>query len=447
MNILLGVHQFFPNRRAGTEVLTLELARGLRIRGHHVEIIAGEADHELSTERQPQLNRDSFDEFVVHRLRYGMVKRKHPIADHWYEPRRVQLVLDLVLSLRPDVVHFNHVMGFSAQVVQEVSKLGIPVFFTATDYWIVCPKHTLFKTFEKRVCLGPGDGTDCVRCFRPTPRWLAALAMTMAASPISNLNSMIRNVQAMGLRPSHMVGALSGASRIFVSTHFLARLLVSHGVNEDRVQVIPYGVQVGPLPEKRPVPREFTPSEPLRLGFIGTISEIKGVHLILKALDMMGEQRKLVRLEVFGRIDNSSSFCRQLQQEARQRDLPVEFKGTFPHEMIGQILRGFHLLVVPSLWYESAPLVLCSALAAETPVVVSDLGGMTEPLQEGENGVTFPPGDCRALCEIISDFLRDPAKLKGMHRVRNAKIRTPADYVSEIEEEYCRALPGNRKHS
>jgi hypothetical protein len=66
---------------------------------------------------------------------------------------------------------------------------------------------------------------------------------------------------------------------------------------------------------------------------------------------------------------------------------------------------------------------------------------MTEPLQEGENGVSFPPGDCRALCEIISDFLRDPAKLKGMHRVRNAKIRTPADYVSEIEEEYCRALP------
>ena len=447
MKILLGVHQFFPDRRAGTEVLTLELARGLRARGHHVEIIAGEADHELSAECQPRLSHDSFDEFVVHRLRYGMTKRKHPIADHWFEPRRVQVVLDLVRSLKPDVVHFNHVMGFSAQILQEVSQLGLPVFFTATDYWIVCPKHTLFRTFDKRVCSGPGDGVNCARCFCPIPRWLAKTAAVVADSPISRLSSMLRNVNSIRVRVDRMVKALGKVSRILVSTQFLAQVLIDHGVEKEMIRVIPYGVDIGVLPEKRAVPNEFSASDPLRLGYIGTISKIKGPHLILRAIEFLGEQRKLVRLEIFGKTENTDPFCRWLLKEVRNRGLPVEFKGTFPHEMIGKILRGFHLLVIPSLWYESAPLVLCSALAAGTPVVVSRLGGMTEALQEGENGISFTPGDYRALFGIISDFLRDPTKLRDMHLVMNAQIRTPADYVSEIEEEYCKALAESHRPS
>ena len=41
MKILLIVHQFFPKHRTGTEVLTLELARGLLRKGHHVEVLTG----------------------------------------------------------------------------------------------------------------------------------------------------------------------------------------------------------------------------------------------------------------------------------------------------------------------------------------------------------------------------------------------------------------------
>jgi len=52
-----------------------------------------------------------------------------------------------------------------------------------------------------------------------------------------------------------------------------------------------------------------------------------------------------------------------------------------------------HALVVPSTWYESTPLVLCSALAAGTFALVSRLGGMTEVIVEGENGFSFAAED------------------------------------------------------
>src|SRR5262249_54066767 len=44
VKILLVVHQFFPHHATGTQVLTLELARGLTRRGHHVDILTGESD-------------------------------------------------------------------------------------------------------------------------------------------------------------------------------------------------------------------------------------------------------------------------------------------------------------------------------------------------------------------------------------------------------------------
>jgi len=42
---------------------------------------------------------------------------------------------------------------------------------------------------------------------------------------------------------------------------------------------------------------------------------------------------------------------------------------------MGEILGGLHLLIVPSIWYESTPLVLCSSLGAGIPALVSRLGG------------------------------------------------------------------------
>lgn len=111
--------------------------------------------------------------------------------------------------------------------------------------------------------------------------------------------------------------------------------------------------------------------------------------------------------------------------------------GTFPHDQIGEVMSGQHLLVVPSLWYESTPLVLCSALAAGIPALVSQLGGMTEVIQEGVNGLSFPPGDASALKGILLRLLDAPEMLAGLHRTTVARRRFTADYVEDVESAYA----------
>ena len=436
MKILLGVHQFFPHNRTGTEVLTLELARGLQHLDHSVQIFAGEAEDSVSDDSGPWLTQDTYAGFDVHRLHYGMQNRGDPIALHSEAPARVQLFRELATQLKPDIVHFNHILGFSAQVVSEAQKLGIPTFLTATDFWTVCPKITLFRAFDNRVCDGPGTGLSCIRCFSPVPTWLAQLAHIASRTPIRWVSSRLGSVNSLRHRVGKMMSHVNQSHRIFTSTRFLAEVLIRHGVNRQRVKVIPYGVELGALPEKLPVPPTFSEDSPLRLGFIGTFSPLKGLHVLLRALALMGEASQAVHLDCYGSVNASDPYFQEIHAISNSMAGVVTFKGTFPHGEIGRILRGVHLLVIPSVWYESAPLVLCSALSAGTPVLVSALGGLTEVVKEGDHGFSFPSGDTAALSSLILRLIENRELLTRLNERTTGQARTTLDYVKEIESEY-----------
>ena len=118
----------------------------------------------------------------------------------------------------------------------------------------------------------------------------------------------------------------------------------------------------------------------------------------------------------------------------------VRFKGTFPHENIGEVLRGIHILSVPSVWYESSPLVLTSALNAHVPLIVSDLGGLTEMIHDGDYGFSFPPGNADFFSKLISKIKDKPEIIINIRKNMSSIKRTTLDYAKEIESEYFKLL-------
>lgn len=439
MKILLCVHIFFPDHRAGTEVLTLELARGLRTRGHSVQIVTCTAEREVPEKASPWLTQDLYDGFTVHRLHYGAASYHDPITLHIFASDRVRLVRDLVSHLTPDVVHFNHIKVFSGRVIPEIKAMGIPVFFTPTDFWTVCPKATLFRTYNKHVCEGPGDAVNCVRCYLFVPEWAARLALKIGETPFWRLSGKVSSLHSLRRRLNTIVDCINAADRVLPATRFLADVLIRHGVDANRIKVIPYGVDIGCLPQKAAIPEKFTEKSPLRLVFIGTLAEIKGPHVVLQALDLLGDKGRRLIFDIYGKVDQAQTFFRSLSERTRGCTTPIQFKGVFPHEKIGEVIRGYHLVIVPSLWYESSPLVLCSAIAAGISVLVSRLGGLTELLREGINGVSFPPGDARALSDTISKILDNPEAI-NIQSDSAAGISSGSDYVNKIESEYLKIL-------
>ncbi|HFV2180617.1 TPA: glycosyltransferase, partial [Escherichia coli] len=72
------------------------------------------------------------------------------------------------------------------------------------------------------------------------------------------------------------------------------------------------------------------------------------------------------------------------------------------------------LFVIPSRWYENSPLVLLNSLATHTPVLVSDVEGMTEFLTEGKNGYSFKRGNVNDLTEKLTYILQTPGLLSKL---------------------------------
>ena len=78
------------------------------------------------------------------------------------------------------------------------------------------------------------------------------------------------------------------------------------------------------------------------------------------------------------------------------------------------VLDGMDALVIPSRWYENSPLVLLNALASHTPVIVSDVAGMTEFVRDGVNGFAFERGSVAALADVLRRIMADRGTLRAM---------------------------------
>ncbi len=91
-------------------------------------------------------------------------------------------------------------------------------------------------------------------------------------------------------------------------------------------------------------------------------------------------------------------------------------------EQLPGILAGVDILAIPALWHETFNLVLWEAWAAGVPVLASRVGALLDSVRDGVDGLTFPPGDRRALAEKIGELCGRPALLREL---RNNLPRFP----------------------
>lgn len=99
------------------------------------------------------------------------------------------------------------------------------------------------------------------------------------------------------------------------------------------------------------------------------------------------------------------------------------------------------LLVLPS-HFEARPTVIYEAMAAATPVLASNVGGIPEMVLDGETGVLVPPHDADTLSETLDYLLEDPGRLREMGAAGNQRLldnewtwRRHAERLGEIHRE------------
>ena len=441
MRVLFTTHQFFPESRAGVEIVTLGLARELKSRGHEPFVLAAKRTVPHSGLLPGETEDYEFDGIPVRRIGRPEEGLSRPYELNYHNDEAAGKTKEYVREVSPDVVHAMHLQGLSASILPVFEEFGLPVVFTAADFWTVCPVVDL-RRHDGVMCEGP-EVSHCVRCIasrstdprlqkaaRLVPGALTRAAGVVSRPPLSRLSFPLRQVEAVRGRPAYIRDRMQRVDRILAYTRLARDLLVANGIGEGRIQVSPYGIDTSHVAGAR---SERRPSPTLRFGFLGTLAPHKGSDVLLKAFRMLPPETDAT-LAIHGSEKGYEPYAEGLRSLAGY-DARISFRGPFSRGELGSVLAELDVLVVPSRWYENAPGVIFEAFAAGMPVVATDLGGMSEFVTPGKNGLLFGLDDP----EDLATQLRTLASERGLlDRLRAGiePVKTVGEYAGELIELY-----------
>lgn len=168
------------------------------------------------------------------------------------------------------------------------------------------------------------------------------------------------------------------------------------------------------------------PTEGPTVLFLGRHEPRKGLAVLLEA---MGSLPPEVRLWVAGDGPETDALRRKYDSDQ------IEWLGRVTDEEKVSRLRGAHVFCAPSLHGESFGIVLLEAMAAETPVVASDLDGYANVARSGQDALLVPPGDAPALARGLEEVLFDSERAQGL--VRSGERRAEAFSMERLAGLYA----------
>jgi glycogen(starch) synthase len=212
------------------------------------------------------------------------------------------------------------------------------------------------------------------------------------------------------------------ADAVLAITPRLFRLLVSDGVEADRVHLIPPGVN--PSLFEGPFEDPFSGVGRPRVLFVGRLAPQKGVRVLVAAAGLLEDESAQVLLVGDGPERPA------LEREAERLGVGgrLHFVGFLAHERLPAVMSHADLLVLPSL-YEELGTVLLEAMQAGLPIVASKTGGIPEVIEDGVNGMLVPPGDPEAIALAIDRLL---ANRDLVRRLSEGAHQRGKDYDWEV---------------
>jgi glycosyltransferase involved in cell wall biosynthesis len=171
MKILYIVHQFYPDRRFGTERFVYQVAKSTQRAGHEVHVVTYGCRRSLhlriirrmrlllDSRRNPaQLATDTYhaDNISVTAFQYRRPPGAHNSAN---ESPTAQFAAKVLRQLKPDILHVAHMRNVM-EFVHTAPAMQIPYLMTVTDGWPICPKFHLL-TSDGELCGGPRGGKRC----------------------------------------------------------------------------------------------------------------------------------------------------------------------------------------------------------------------------------------------------------------------------------------------
>jgi glycosyltransferase involved in cell wall biosynthesis len=421
---------YYPDSSGGTEVYVRSLVSELKRKGVECVIAAPR-----SAEVHCQYHYEGVEVF-----RYPVPKRWDPDEIRGSrQPRKFAIFEGWLGGQRANIYHqHSWTTGCGLWHLCAAKRLGLNTIVTVHVPGNVCMRGTML--LHGRVpCDGKIVPERCASCWlqakgmpgvvaggvAKVSKWLGPLLWLPQVGPALAANALSLN------RKSELQQMTAAADRIVAVCGWLYDALLANDVPPEKLVLSRQGV--GNAIEVHPLNRRN--KEVLRFGFLGRWDPVKGVDVLVEAFRRVPESLK-VELHICATAGGTASenYRREVQRAAGC-DHRIRFSPTKEHEEVGGFFAGIDVLVVPSQWLETGPLVVLEALAARKPVIGSNLGGIKELIKHEYNGVLVAHDDVDAWTAAMVQLARNPTSVERM-RDQIGPVRTMSDVAKDMATLY-----------
>jgi glycosyltransferase involved in cell wall biosynthesis len=347
----LHLTTFYPPYSFGGDAMYLyRLCHALGDQGHFCDVVHCVDAYHLLHPAEPEGRFAEHPNVSIHSLQSGYRWLSPLLTQQTGRPLLKTKKIQAVLDGKPyDVIHYHNISLLGPTVLTLEPSRGQAVkLYTTHEHWLICPTHVLWK-FNGKPC----DGPDCLKCTlhhkRPPQVW-------------------------------RYTGLLERASRHV--DQFLAPSRFTAGIHAERG--FPQPVEHLPLfiervdgdwqhPDPRPQARPY-------FLFVGRLERIKGLQTLIPLWERLPDYDLLVA--------GAGSYEAELRAQAASNPR-IRFLGSQSQRQLGPLYYHALACVVPSITYETFGLTSIESFARKTPVIVRDLGGLPEVIQDSGGGFIY----------------------------------------------------------
>ncbi len=214
------------------------------------------------------------------------------------------------------------------------------------------------------------------------------------------------------------------------------QMMELYGASADKISVVPPGVD---LQRFRPMDKQQArayidvPKGHRMILFVGRIQPLKGIDTLIRALALVKRREPTMAKDIcvciIGGSLNPDSEVERAEIQ-RLNDLRasldvqnlVTFSGSKEQDILIYYYSAAEMVVMPS-HYESFGMVAIEAMACGTPVIASDVGGLSFSIESGFNGYLVPGRDPEALASKIILLLKYPLLQEQLSHQAQAWVR------------------------
>lgn len=323
----------------------------------------------------------------------------------FFNHQTIREVSNIVRLEHPDAALVQNVFPLiSPSLYSVLFRLRVPIVQLIYNYRFMCPNAHFFKNGSVCTHCLTGNMTyslvhGCFRKSRLQTAWYASILSI-------HRKLFLRTIAAYVVPDGFMIKALSRggfpAAKMFINS----------------------------------APFDVTPAPPSDLFedyvlFVGRLEPQKGAATLLRAMSLVQSPVKAV-------IVGEGTQQEELSALAAGLDGRVTFTGPLYGEKMEALMRRALAVIIPSEWYDNAPLTLYHAFAHGRPVIASHINGLPELVSDEQNGFLFKPGSAEQLAERIDKIAGNRALASAMGW--RARLKAEAELDAPMHYRRLRAV-------